>query len=38
MAKKSGRKVAKITSLKGVEGVDVTDKLNGETMVESLPS
>ena len=35
MAKKSGRKVAKTTSLKGAEGVNVTDKLNGENMVES---
>ncbi len=35
MAKKSGRKVAKTTSLKGVEGVNVADKMNGENMFES---
>jgi hypothetical protein len=35
MAKKSGRKVAKTTPLKGTEGVNMADKLEGEKMFES---
>jgi hypothetical protein len=35
MAKKSGRKVAKTTPLRGTEGVNMADKLDGENVFES---